>query len=51
MARHEERADTLARAGHDMVHDRFCVQLMVKAVENIYDEAARSVREAVVAAG
>ena len=37
-------ADTLARAGHDLVHDRFCIQLMVKAVEAIYDEGARSVR-------
>jgi glycosyltransferase involved in cell wall biosynthesis len=32
-------ADTLARAGHDMVHERFCVELMVRAVETIYDEA------------
>lgn len=37
-------ADTLARAGHDLVHDRFCIQLMVNAVEAIYDEGARSVR-------
>jgi hypothetical protein len=44
-------ADTLARAGHDLVHDRFCVELMVKAVEDIYDEGARSVRLAEVAAG
>jgi glycosyltransferase involved in cell wall biosynthesis len=32
-------ADTLARAGHDLVYDRFCVELMVRAVETIYDEA------------
>jgi glycosyltransferase involved in cell wall biosynthesis len=32
-------ADTLGRAGHDLVHDRFCVELMVRAVETIYDEA------------
>ncbi len=32
-------ADTLGRAGHDMVHDRFCVELMVRAVEGIYDES------------
>ena len=25
-------ADTLGRAGHDLVHDRFCVELMVEAV-------------------
>jgi glycosyltransferase involved in cell wall biosynthesis len=43
-------ADTLARAGHDLVHDRFCIELMVKAVEDIYDEAARTVRLTGVAA-
>ncbi len=32
-------ADTLARAGHDLVHERFCLELMVRAVETIYDEA------------
>lgn len=32
-------ADTLARAGKDLVHERFCVELMVRAVETIYDEA------------
>jgi glycosyltransferase involved in cell wall biosynthesis len=37
-------ADMLGRAGHDLVHDRFCIQLMVDAVEAIYDEGARSVR-------
>ena len=37
-------ADTLARAGHDLVHDRFCVQRMVNAVQEIYDEGARAVR-------
>ena len=26
-------ADTLGRAGHDLVHDRFCIELMVSAVE------------------
>jgi glycosyltransferase involved in cell wall biosynthesis len=36
-------ADTIARAGHDMVHDRFCIELMVKAVESIYDEGAAAV--------
>jgi len=43
-------ADTLARAGHDLVHDRFCIELMVKAVEQIYDEGARAVRLAESAA-
>ena len=37
-------ADLLARAGHDLVHDRFCVQLMVNAVQELYDEGARAVR-------
>ena len=37
-------ADMLARGGHDMVHERFCVELMVYAVEEIYDEGARAVR-------
>ena len=37
-------ADMLARAGHDMVHDRFCVELMVNAVEDLYDEGALAVR-------
>jgi len=32
-------ADTLGRAGHDLVHERFCVQLMARAVETIYDES------------
>ena len=43
-------ADVLARAGHDMVHDRFCVELMVRAVETIYDDGARAVRPSEVAA-
>jgi len=43
-------ADTLARAGHDLVHDRFCIELMVKAVEEIYDQGARAVRLAKAAA-
>ena len=37
-------ADTLARAGHDLVHDRFCLELMVHGVEAIYDEGARATR-------
>jgi glycosyltransferase involved in cell wall biosynthesis len=43
-------ADTIARAGHDLVHDRFCIELMVKAIEQIYDEGARAVRLAEAAA-
>jgi glycosyltransferase involved in cell wall biosynthesis len=47
-------ADMLARVGHDMVHDRFCIQLMVRSIEDIYDEGASVVRggdPAEVAAG
>jgi hypothetical protein len=29
----------LARNAHDLVHERFCVELMVRAIESIYDEA------------
>jgi glycosyltransferase involved in cell wall biosynthesis len=43
-------ADTLARAGHDLVHDRFCIELMVEAILTIYDEGAGVVRPSVVAA-
>ena len=39
-------ADMLARGGHDLVHERFCIELMVDAVEEIYDEGARAVRPA-----
>jgi len=43
-------ADTLGRAGHDMVHDTFCIELMVGAIESIYDEGARFVRPSEVVA-
>ncbi len=43
-------ADTLARAGHDLVHDRFCVQLMVNSIQALYDDGARAVRPREVAA-
>src|SRR6185369_17992616 len=32
-------ADTLAKAAQNQVHDRFCVELMVRAIESIYDES------------
>jgi glycosyltransferase involved in cell wall biosynthesis len=41
-------ADTLARAGHDLVNERFCVELMVRAVESIYDEAVADERRLAV---
>jgi hypothetical protein len=37
-------ADVLGRAGHDLVHDRFCVELMVSAVQGLYDTGASAVR-------
>jgi glycosyltransferase involved in cell wall biosynthesis len=52
LLRNHPLADTLGRASHDMVHDRFCIQLMVQAIEAIYDQGARMVRPMeVVAAG
>ncbi len=44
-------ADMIGRAGHDVVHDRFCIELMVRAVEALYDEGARTVRLTELAAG
>jgi glycosyltransferase involved in cell wall biosynthesis len=43
-------ADMLGRAGHDLVHDRFCIEAMVDATSAIYDEGARIVRPSRVAA-
>jgi glycosyltransferase involved in cell wall biosynthesis len=37
-------AERIATAGHDLVHERFCVELMVKAIEQIYDAGALAVR-------
>jgi glycosyltransferase involved in cell wall biosynthesis len=37
-------ADTIGRAGHDLVHDRFCVQRMVADVEALYEAGANAVR-------
>ncbi|HJW23028.1 MAG TPA: glycosyltransferase [Candidatus Limnocylindrales bacterium] len=37
-------ADTLGRAGRELVHERFCVELMVRAIESIYDEAVADER-------
>jgi glycosyltransferase involved in cell wall biosynthesis len=44
-------AERIAKAGHDLVHDRFCVELMVRAVEEIYAEGAGRARRPRVAAG
>jgi glycosyltransferase involved in cell wall biosynthesis len=43
-------AAAIAKAGHDLVHERFCIELMVKAIEQIYDEGARAIRLAEAAA-
>ena len=45
-------ADTLARAGHDLVHERFCIERMIEATQTLYDEGAAAVvaRSAGVAA-
>jgi len=44
-------AERIAKAGHDLVHDRFCIELMVRAVEDLYEEGASRVRQPKVAAG
>jgi len=47
-------ADMLARAGHDLVHERFCIEMMVRSIEDLYDEGAAVLRRpelAAVAAG
>jgi glycosyltransferase involved in cell wall biosynthesis len=41
-------ADTLAKAAQNLVHDRFCVELMVRAIETIYDESVADERRAAV---
>lgn len=33
-------ADVLGRAGHDLVHSRFCLEQMVASIADIYDEGA-----------
>jgi glycosyltransferase involved in cell wall biosynthesis len=33
-------ADMLGRAGHDLVHERFCIERVVAAIEAIYERAA-----------
>ena len=37
-------AARIGRAGHDLVHERFCVEQMVRAVETIYDDAVADER-------
>ncbi len=37
-------ADTLGRAGRQLVEERFCAELMVRTIETIYDEAVADER-------
>jgi len=37
-------ADMMAKRGHDLVHERFCIEWMTSQVETIYDEAAIKLR-------
>ena len=37
-------ADMIAKRGHDLVHDRFCIELMVSSIEALYDAAALKLR-------
>jgi glycosyltransferase involved in cell wall biosynthesis len=37
-------ADMIARRGHDLVHERFCIEQMVNSIETIYDEEAAKLR-------
>src|SRR5450759_1313639 len=39
-------ADMLAKRVHDLVHDRFCIELMTSQIEALYDEAAVKLRAA-----
>ncbi len=44
-------ADTVARAGHDLVHERFCIDGMVSSVAEIYVEAEGAQTELDLAVG
>jgi glycosyltransferase involved in cell wall biosynthesis len=44
-------ADMVGRAGHDLVHRRFCLEQMIAGIEQIYDEGARAGRLTEIAAG
>ena len=37
-------ADMIARRGHDLAHERFCIEQMVNSIETLYDEAALGLR-------
>ena len=44
-------ADMIGRRGHDLVHRRFCIELMVSSIESLYDEAAVRLRQSAGVAG
>ncbi len=44
LLQHPDLAARLGRAGHDLVHERFCVEQMVRAVETTYDDAVADER-------
>jgi glycosyltransferase involved in cell wall biosynthesis len=39
LLRDHSLADILGRAGHDLVHRRFCLEQMIGSIEDIYDDA------------
>jgi glycosyltransferase involved in cell wall biosynthesis len=49
LLRDHQLADILGRAGHDLVHRRFCLEQMIGSIEDLYDEAVGDLR--VAAAG
>jgi glycosyltransferase involved in cell wall biosynthesis len=38
-------ADMIARAGHNLVHERFCIEMMIESISSLYDEAALKMRQ------
>jgi glycosyltransferase involved in cell wall biosynthesis len=51
LLRDHQLADMVGRAGHDLVHRRFCIEQMIASIAEIYDQGARAGRLAEVAAG
>jgi len=51
LLKNHQLADLIGRAGHDLVHRRFCLDGMIDAIESIYDESAHTGRLTEVAAG
>ena len=48
LLQNNDYAARIGRAGHDLVHERFCVEQMVRAVETIYDDAVAEERRLAV---